>query len=690
LLLDHFGKNDGPTHRSSQDALDLAQKIHPELVPILEEGMKRNRAALTAQLTSKLHSIRIDLPAFSSAPLQKVTDFLLQATSKAGYLERRVAIGSLNLPPTTTITSPARTNISLWDALQTLVSTNGLRFDVDDHEVGCITLYRPQDEAVIHPSTNKDASQSALTEPGSKEATALLPNAQQAARIVDAVKRDDSAALSKLVSGLNVGKIEVGNEPLLFLAKSPGTVKVLLDHGADANARDKAGNSAWGRLCLNSPQSAAIAQVLLDHGADPNAALSSSGGPTPLFYARDAATVNLLIKHGANIRLTTAEGSTVLTQCALYKPNVFDTLVENGVPFDVHTDGPALLVRAAWIRNAALVKDLLARGVDPNADGVFAHSLNGKPDLMKPLQASAISGATEVTKILLDHGARGDDEMVTALHNRNAGVVKMLWDHGVRSISPLCFAVSQGAPVGDLQKLLDAGSPADPPQDARLTPLAMAASMGNMEMVKLLVARGADVNKGNVFNPKFPIYHLSPLVTAAAEGQDEIVSFLLAHGATADPIALWQAAENSTPYLNQLSRDHFEKTVRILLDAGALKSATQEEQGYILSGTIGTRQGPPNINVAKMLLDAGADPKAPMPYLVENGQKADSVNGYFQSCYAKDKADPKRTGQAAELKPVIDVLDAKAGEKNTSTSFASPVQQFAFTALPELEIRVAD
>jgi beta-lactamase regulating signal transducer with metallopeptidase domain len=154
LLLEHFAKGDiGPAHETP---LQLAQSTHSDLVPMIEEGNKRNRALLTSQLTAKLHSIRIDLPAFSGDPLSKVTLFLLDATSKAGYLQRRVAIGNMDLPPATTITSPPRLNISIWDALQTIADANKLKFAVDDEDVGSITFYPPRDENIMQPPTKAD------------------------------------------------------------------------------------------------------------------------------------------------------------------------------------------------------------------------------------------------------------------------------------------------------------------------------------------------------------------------------------------------------------------------------------------------------------------------------------------------------------------------------------------------------
>jgi len=202
-------------------------------------------------------------------------------------------------------------------------------------------------------------------------------------------------------------------------------------------------------------------------------------------------------------------------------------------------DGPSMLLLASAMSNAPVMKWLLEHRVDPNALGILAVRSNAPPITLLPMQLAAGRGQIEAVKLLLEHGAKADDAMVTALHNRSDEVVKFLWDNGVRSVSELCYAVSQGAPVGDLQKLLDQGIPANPPQDKQITALGEAALLGNMDTVKLLVAHHADVNAGGPINPKLPqATRMSPLWLASSEGQDEIVVFLLQHGATAEPAAV--------------------------------------------------------------------------------------------------------------------------------------------------------
>jgi len=409
---------------------------------------------------------------------------------------------------------------------------------------------------------------------------ALIPPGDKAQPIIDAVKKDDAAALAKLVEGVDVGKIQSGGEALLFDSRNPEVTKILLEHGADANARDGSGRPAWARICVNAGKNALpIARVLLDHKADPNAKWGPTG-ETPLFYAQDGDMVDLLVAHGADTQVKLSSGDGVLLDAAQRDPSVFEALLRHGVPFDVHADGPTLLVHASIAGNSALMAKLIARGVDPNVPGVWYHR-GPKVGLLTPLTGSIFSRQVPAVALLLDHGAKtttdGYKTMILAVRD-HPDIAKLLWSRGNRDASPLLYAIGQGASVGDITKLLDQGSPADPPQDTTLTPLGYAAMKGQLDAVTLLIARGADVNKGGVYNPEAPIYRMTPLVMAAFEGQDEVVTYLLAHGAKPDPAALYYAANDSIPYANEQPRDHFEKTVRVggagIYHLGANRNAT--------------------------------------------------------------------------------------------------------------------
>jgi ankyrin repeat protein/beta-lactamase regulating signal transducer with metallopeptidase domain len=478
-------------------------------------------------------------------------------------------------------------------------------------------------------------------------------------QMFDAVRKGDAATVQELISqGVDPNKVQDRGQPLIFAAGSPDVVKILLQHGANPNARNSQNDSALCFLLRNHPkESVAIARVLLEHGADPNIR-SGEMEETPLMDAPDGATVDLLIQHGADIHLKMTNGSGVLDIASNHALDYFQSLLRHGIPFDAKKDGPTLLLRASWTSNLPIMQEMIDRGVDPNVEGVWA-IVNGKPDLMLPIRAAAVDNQTQAAKFLLAHGAKADEDMVTALHNRNEKIVKLFWESGVRNISELCYQISQGAPIGVLQKLLDAGVPANPPQDTEITPLGEAAQLGNLEAVKLLIAHQADVNARDRADPnRTKGWEMTPLCLAAAEGQDEVVAYLLQNGATPDPEAVYQAGFNSFPYSEQRSKDHFEKTVRILIDAGAVKNITPDMAGLVLAGPLGTRQGPPNPTVLKMLLDAGLSPDSPMAYLAENGEPPNTVIGYYRDYYQKRKGDPVYAEQAAAIKPLLDLLEA--------------------------------
>ena len=57
-----------------------------------------------------------------------------------------------------------------------------------------------------------------------------------------------------------------------------------------------------------------------------------------------------------------------------------------------------------------------------------------------------------------------------------------------------------------------------------------------------------------------------------------------------------------------------------------------------------------------------------MPYGGDRGEKPNSILGYYRDFYAKYKDDPSMKDHAAEIKPLLDMLDAAAAGKQTTTS----------------------
>ena len=107
--------------------------------------------------------------------------------------------------------------------------------------------------------------------------------------------------------------------------------------------------------------------------------------------------------------------------------------------------------------------------------------------------------------------------------------------------------------------LLERGADIEIRNKGGLTALHAAAYGGNLDVVELLVAKGAAVNDQNNF------YHMSPLHAAAEEGHADVVKFLLANKADIE------ATERNgyTPLTQAGWRQHWDAAV-LLMKAGAV------------------------------------------------------------------------------------------------------------------------
>lgn len=144
---------------------------------------------------------------------------------------------------------------------------------------------------------------------------------------------------------------------------------------------------------------------------------------------------------------------------------------------------------------------------------------------------------------------------------------------------------------GDLAKvkaLLDKGVSANAKSDYGQTPLFFACDRGYLEIVKLLVERGADVNVEDTF------YHATALSWAAQKNRTEIVKILLDHGAKSAGDVVMMGVQMKKPDL-----------VKVGLAKGGL---SKEE----LSGALGAAIKAKNDEISGLLKDAGAIPPEPV------------------------------------------------------------------------------
>jgi ankyrin repeat protein len=166
------------------------------------------------------------------------------------------------------------------------------------------------------------------------------------------------------------------------------------------------------------------------------------------------------------------------------------------------------------------VRLLLAKGAEVNARSKQGHTAL--------TIAAARVGSAEVIRSLLDHGADlvAGNVLGAAAQSGDIRVAQLLLERGADP--------NNGNKIGGPRPTSAKRASEPPPMSSFLgipefiggTPLMYAAHAGNIEVIKLLLAKGADVNARNIVNG-------SALMLAAQKGDTAVVKLLLERGADA-------------------------------------------------------------------------------------------------------------------------------------------------------------
>ena len=217
----------------------------------------------------------------------------------------------------------------------------------------------------------------------------------------------------------------------------------------------------------------------------------------------DRAQVRHLLQRGANANARDEAGDTALMRAALYADvEMMRVLVESGADVRVPgQDGTAPLLRTT--HDIDKMRFLLDRGAPVDDFAMVA--------------AASVPGSRDALELLFTHGgtARPAGPAYTALiAAAGAGyleAVNCLLDHGAdaKARTPTGFTALIGAALSGNAKvvavLLERG--ADPnavcklERDILQTPAGVAASMGHVECLRLLMAAGADVSVQGAIQP---------------------------------------------------------------------------------------------------------------------------------------------------------------------------------------------
>lgn len=286
------------------------------------------------------------------------------------------------------------------------------------------------------------------------------------------------------------------------------------------------------------------------------------------------------------------ESATPLTDAILAR----DPAVINKLTADPRTRFSPLGL-AAWGGRADMVRQLLAEGADVNAQ-------SGQRST--PLWNAIYGGDMECVRLLVEAGADFDNPLnwqhpvLDAISYMRTDILRYLLTKQAAPVKGALQAAARHPNAEICGILLAAGYNPNETDDAGRAPLSMAAGFpgGDAEIVRLLLAAGADVHQ------TFPVNGRTPLHEAARyHGEDnaEILRLLLEAGADMEA----RDKEGNTPLMLAVRYRNY-PAAKYLLEHGADMTVTDEYGTTLLMKAVLGGSLP----ITGLLLDAGADVNA--------------------------------------------------------------------------------
>jgi ankyrin repeat protein len=484
---------------------------------------------------------------------------------------------------------------------------------------------------------------------------ARAANATGDLRLVEAARNRDQQAVRTLLNhqaDVNVRSHD-GATALLWAAhwNDLETADLLIRAGANVNAANDLRITPLSLACTNG--NAALVERLLNAGAGPNTAIAT--GETPIMTCAStgsADAVRMLIARGAdvNAKEPVQNQTALMWAAAEHHAYVVRALIEHGADLWAATrKGFTALHFAAREGELESTRLLLAAGVDVNIQSQPESRRAGAPRGggpsyeatvsagSTPLLVATVRGHVPLALFLLEQGAdpNVDDAGFTALHWA-AGT----WESGAANpvfgfTDPMSGIPDRQAKLRLVKALLAHG--ADP--NARMTrrapgfaggytdapgatPFLLATAAVDLEMMRLLLAAGADpaqATKSNTTALMAAAGVNRPLGESPVSEEQalEAVRFLLELGADAKTVTT--TGENA---LFGAAYRGWNTLLQLLVDNGADVNAVSKAgiTPWLAASGLGDRLGGVlyNTETAALLVKLGADPKLGKPCQAQN------------------------------------------------------------------------
>jgi ankyrin repeat protein len=285
--------------------------------------------------------------------------------------------------------------------------------------------------------------------------------------------------------------------------RHPDAVKVLIDRGADVNARSKFVPSTTGRgFEGTTPVAPQAGQPAEEH---------ASGLLTPLMFAAregDLGSARAFVAAGADVNAIGGDGKDVLG-LAIFNGSydLASFLIDNHAQVNrADAQGFTPLFWAVDRRNMEtppnfpwmvttdplpLIRKLLDAGANPNAiinNTPRARMRDGSPRIVfgTALMRAAFSGDVELVKLLLAHGA---DPHIVSKDNETS----LMAACGTGFINGYSKGRSPAERLETVKLLVQLGEDVNAADNYGITPLMVAANLGDLPVVEYLMDQGADL-----------------------------------------------------------------------------------------------------------------------------------------------------------------------------------------------------
>jgi ankyrin repeat protein len=384
------------------------------------------------------------------------------------------------------------------------------------------------------------------------------------------------------------------------------SVQALFAKGASIHARDGSGATALMHAALNADTG--MMRSLLDRGAHVNA--ESAGGATALLWAlHDPEKVKLLLDHGAKVSEEAVFASVAVPRAG----PVIRLLADAGADFNVSKKGFTPLMAATRSGNLETIQFLIARGADVKARNRLGFTaLYG---------AASWPGNSSIVKLLLENGADANVRVEVSEPARD--VYTALMSATLHGDAPLLEALLDHRALCNVQG-----------GDFGRTALLMAATTGNEETVKRLLARNADLNAADRLGN-------TPVQWARRRGSTGIVQLLIKAGAR-HAASTTQTSDRPPLRTNREARTAeraLAKSLPLLQRSGlsfseqrgcvschhqslvAMAVASARKQGFAVNGAIAAEEQARTLDIMaksreRMLLGSGATDELAPAYIL--------------------------------------------------------------------------